>query len=153
MVKCLVLWLWWIWYYTFEAIIPKSTLTFIDIWNSTSLRRNLLRLQYTCCTVQKTSGRPHGSPLVWPCQWPSSQPLSSPQFSHNDSLWALGITKVTGSKVWTIGRVWNCLDAHLSQIVCDINGVVNWCIVLVEMPLTRFEECSPLPTESLAELP
>ena len=35
-----------------------------------------------------TSGRPHGSPLVWSCQWPSSQPLSSPQLSHNDSLWA-----------------------------------------------------------------
>ena len=27
------------------------------------------------------------------CQWPSSQPLSSPQLSHNDCLWALGITK------------------------------------------------------------
>ena len=27
------------------------------------------------------------------CQWPSSQPLSSPQLSHNDSLWAEGITK------------------------------------------------------------
>ena len=35
----------------------------------------------------------HGSPLVWACQWPSSQPLSSPQWSHNDSLWAKGITK------------------------------------------------------------
>ena len=35
----------------------------------------------------------HRSPLVWACQWPSSQPLSSPQLSHNDSLWALGITK------------------------------------------------------------
>ena len=33
------------------------------------------------------------SPLVWACQWPSSQPLSSPQLSHNDSLWAYGITK------------------------------------------------------------
>ena len=30
---------------------------------------------------------------MWACQWPSSQPLSSPQFSHNDSLWALGISK------------------------------------------------------------
>ena len=30
---------------------------------------------------------------MWACQWPSSQPLSSPQLSHNDSLWALGITK------------------------------------------------------------
>ena len=35
----------------------------------------------------------HGSPLVWACQWPSSQSLSSPQLSHNDSLWAQGITK------------------------------------------------------------
>ena len=32
-----------------------------------------------------TSGRSHGSPLVW-----ASQPFSSPQLSHNDSLWALG---------------------------------------------------------------
>ena len=61
--------------------------------------------------------------------------------------------KVTGSKVSTIGRVRNCLDAHLGQIVCDKDGVVDWCIVLVEMPQTRFEECWPLPTESLPELP
>ena len=47
----------------------------------------------------------------------------------------------------------NCLDVHLSQIVCDKDGVVDWCIVLVEMPLTRFEECWPLPKESLFELP
>ena len=43
----------------------------------------------------------------------------------------------------------NCLDAHLGQIVCDKDGVVYWCIVLVEMPLTRFEECWPFPTKSL----
>ena len=30
---------------------------------------------------------------------------------------------------------------------------MDWCIVLVEMPLTRFEECWPLQTESLRELP
>ena len=47
----------------------------------------------------------------------------------------------------------NCLDAHLGQIVCDKDGVLEWCIVLVEMPLTRFEECWPLPMESLPELP
>ena len=47
----------------------------------------------------------------------------------------------------------NCLDARLSQIVCDKDGVVDWCIVLVEMQLTRFKECWPLPTESLAEPP
>ena len=37
--------------------------------------------------------------------------------------------KVTGSKVWTIGTVTNCLEAHLGQIVCDKDGVVDWCIV------------------------
>ena len=61
--------------------------------------------------------------------------------------------KVTESNVWTIGRVTNCVDAHLGQIVCNKDGVVDWCIVLVEMPLTRFEECWPLPKESLPELP
>ena len=45
------------------------------------------------------------------------------------------------------------LDAHLVQIVWDKDGVVDWCIVLVEMPLILFEECWPLPTESLPEFP
>ena len=63
------------------------------------------------------------------------------------------LAKVTGSKIWTIGTVRNCLDAHLSQIVCDKDGVVDWCIVLLEMPLTRFEEYWPLLLESLPELP
>ena len=57
------------------------------------------------------------------------------------------------SKIWTIGTVKNCLDTHLGQIVCDKDGVVDWCIVLMEMPLTWFEECWPFPTESLPELP
>ena len=61
--------------------------------------------------------------------------------------------KVTVSKVWTIGRLRNCLDAHLGQIVCDKDEVMDWWIVLVEMPLTRFEECWPLPTAFLPELP
>ncbi len=47
----------------------------------------------------------------------------------------------------------NSLDAHLCQIVSDKVGDVDWCIVLVEMPQTRFEECWPLPTEFLPELP
>ena len=47
----------------------------------------------------------------------------------------------------------NSLDAHIDQIVCDKDGVVDWCIVLVEMPLTRVEEGWPLPEESLPELP
>ena len=45
------------------------------------------------------------------------------------------------------------VDAHLAQIVCDKDGVVDWCIILVEMPLTRFEEYWPLLIESLLELP
>ena len=60
-------------------------------------------------------------------------------------------SELTGRKVWTIGRMRNCLDAHLGQIVCDKDEVVDWCIILVEMPLTRFEECWPLATESLPE--
>ncbi len=36
---------------------------------------------------------------------------------------------------------------------CDKDEVVDWYIVLVEMPLSQFEECWPLPTESLPELP
>ena len=61
--------------------------------------------------------------------------------------------KASWKSAWTIGRMRNCLDAHIGQIVCDKEGVVDWCIVLLEMPLTRFEECWPLPTESLPELP
>ena len=63
-------------------------ITIVHTLNSSPLRGNLFRLQCTCCTVPTTSGRTHGSPLVWACQWPSSQPLSSSQLSHNDSLWA-----------------------------------------------------------------
>ncbi len=42
--------------------------------------------------------------------------------------------------------------------ICDKDGVVDWYIVLVEMPLTQFEGCWPLPketlpTETLPELP
>ena len=70
-----------------------ALLLIVQTWNSSPLRSNLPRLQCTCCIVPTTSARLHGSSLVWECQWPSSQPLSSPQFSHNNSLWALGITK------------------------------------------------------------
>ena len=65
----------------------------VHTWNFSSLRSNLLRQQSSCCTVPVTSGRSHGSPLLWACKWPSSQTLSFPQLSHNDSLWALGISE------------------------------------------------------------
>ena len=64
----------------------------VHTWKSSPLRSNLLRLKCTC-TAPTTSARPHRSPLVWACQRPLSQPLSSTHLSHNDSLWALGITK------------------------------------------------------------
>ena len=47
--------------------------------------------------------------------------------------------KSQGARSRLEGGVRNCFDANLGQIVCDKAGVVNWCIVLVEMPLTRFE--------------
>ena len=39
------------------------------------------------------------------------------------------------------------------QIDWDKDGVVDWCIILVEMTLARFEKCWPLPTASLPEIP
>ena len=129
----------------FQTFIVWALLLIIHTWNSSPLRSNLLWLQCTCCTVPSIFGKSHGSPLVWACQWPSLQPLSSPQLSHNDSLWALGIIKSHREQGQIIGRLMNWLDSHLAQIVHDKDGVVDWCIVLVEMPLTRFEECWPLP--------
>ena len=70
-----------------------ALLLIVHTWNSSPLQSNLLWLQYNCCTVPTTSGRPHGSPLVWACQSPSSQPLSSPQLSHKDSFWTYWIIK------------------------------------------------------------
>ena len=74
-------------------------------WNSSPLRRYLLRLQYTFSTVPTNSERPHGSPLVWACQWPLSQSLSFPQLSHNDSLWAKGVTKSHRKQGLDYGKV------------------------------------------------
>ena len=70
----------------------------MGIFIDSTLRSNLLRLQYTCFTGPITSGRPHKSTLVWACQWPLSHPFSSSQLSHNDSLWALGISKSHGEQ-------------------------------------------------------
>ena len=80
-------------YNKFPDFFLWALLLIVHTWNSRHLRSNLLRQQCAYSTVPTTSGRPHGSPLVWACQWSSSQPLSSPQLSHNDSLWAKGISK------------------------------------------------------------
>ena len=92
-----------------------SLLLIVHTWNSSPLLSDLLWLKYICFTVPTTSGKPHGSPLVWACQWPSSQPLSSPQLSHNNTLWEEGISKshrVQGLDYWEGVE----LDAHLGQI-------------------------------------
>ena len=73
---------------SFQTFFVWALLLIVHTWNSSPLQVYLLQLQCTSCTVPTTSGRPHGSPLVWACQWPSSQFLSSPQLFHNDSLWA-----------------------------------------------------------------
>ena len=80
-------------YSVWQTFFVWALLFIVHTWNSSPLRSNLLRLQCTCSTVPTTSGRPHGSPIVWACQWPSSQTLSSPQLFHNDSLWGFGLTK------------------------------------------------------------
>ena len=74
-------------YDNFPDFFIWELLLIVHTWNSSPLRSTPLRLQCTC-TAPTTSGRPHGSPLVWVCQRPSSQPLSSTQLYHNDSLWA-----------------------------------------------------------------
>ena len=76
-----------------QTFFVWALLLIVHTWNYSPLRSNILRLQCTCCTVPTTSERPHESPHVWACLWPGSQPLSSPLLSHNDSLWALRITK------------------------------------------------------------
>ena len=78
---------------SFQTFFIWALSLIVHTWNSSPLQSNLLRLQCTSCTIPTTSGRPHGSPLMWACQWPSSQPLSSPQLSHNNNLWAEGISK------------------------------------------------------------
>ena len=70
-----------------------------------------------------------------------------------DSLWVYGITKSHREQG---------LDYREAEEQSGCSSLSNslwqgwswdWCIVLVEIPLTRFEECWPLQTEYLAELP
>ena len=135
----------------FTDFFVRALLLIVHTWNSCPLRSNLLGIQCTCCTVLTTSGRLHGSPLCVSVSMifvRASLISSIVSYRH-----PLNNQKSQAGRVWTIERVKNCLDAHLGQIVCDKDGIVDWCIVLLEMPLTRFEECWPLPKESLPELP
>ena len=49
----------------FQTFFVWALLLIVLAWNSSPLWSNLLRLQFTCCTVPTTSERTHGSPLVW----------------------------------------------------------------------------------------
>ena len=44
-------------------------------------------------------------------------------------------------------------DPHLCQVVCHHDGLVGGCVILMEVPLARFEEFWPLAAKSLPELP
>ena len=123
---------------SFQTFFVCALLLILLTWNSSPLRSNLQQLQCICWTFPKTSERPYGSPLEWACQWLSSHPLSSSQLSHNDSLWTLGITKSHREQCLDYKEGEELYDAHLGQIVGDKDGVVNWFIVLVEMPRIRF---------------
>ena len=122
--------------------------TFIDSTHMKLLWSNLLQLQCTCCNVPTTSGRPHGSPFVWECQWPSSQPLSSTQLSHNNSLWAEGISKSHREQ----GLDYREAEELFWCPSCSNGLWQGWSCGLVYCP-GGFEECWPPPTESLPELP
>ena len=126
---------------SFQTFFVCALLLIVHTWNSSPLRSNLPRLQCTC-TVPTTME-------VLLCERVND--LRHSLFHLLNYLITTAselreYPKVTGSKVWTIETARNCLDAHLGQIVCDKDGVVDWCIVLVEMPLTRLEKCWPLPT-------
>ena len=135
----------------FPDIFRMGIFLIVHIWNSSPRWSNFLRLQFICCTVPTTSGRPHGSPLVWACQWRSSQPVLSPQLSHNDSHWAYGITKSLkeqgldyreGEKqFWcpscsnSMWQGWNCGLAHcpggnafdsIWRVLVSSDGISSW---------------------------
>ena len=136
---------------SFQTFFIWPLLLIIHTWNSSPLRSNLLRLQCTYSTVPTTSGRPHGSPLVWACQWPSSQPLLSPQLSHNDSVWAWGITenhreqgldnREGGELSWcsycsnSLRQRWNCGLVYcpagnatdpIWKVLASSDGITSW---------------------------
>ena len=61
--------------------------------------------------------------------------------------------KVTRGHIWTAGRVRDGFGPHLCQVVCHHDGLVGGCVILVEVPLARFEEYWPLAAKSLPKLP
>ena len=114
-----------------------ALLLIVHTWNSSPLRSNLLRLQCTC-TVPTTSGRPHGSPLVWVCQWPSNslwqgwscRLVHYPGGNATDPIWRVlassqGISSwnfnIVTLTLWPInsGVLTSLLLSHLSSSLTD----------------------------------
>ena len=132
----------------FPDFFVWALLLIVHTWNSSPLRSNLLQLQCTCCTVPRTSGRPHRCPLVWACQSPSSQPLSSPHLTHNDSLCSSkGIIKsylyyregeeVSWCPSWSnsLWQRWSCGLMHcpggnatepIWRVLASSDGISSW---------------------------
>ena len=82
----------------FQTFFVWALLLIVHTWNYSPIRSNLLRPQCTCCTVPTTSGRPHGSPLVWastdgisswsPLKLPYSNPNPNPLANQ---LWCIDL--------------------------------------------------------------
>ena len=79
----------------FQTFFVWALLLIVYTWNSSPIRSNLLLAAMHLL---------YRSNNFWEAPWKSSyvsvsmtssQPLSSPQLSHNDSLWAKGITKMS----------------------------------------------------------
>ena len=97
----------------------------------------------------------------WKAPWKSScvsasMTIVTPSFFSTIVSWRQPLSlandqKSQGTRSRLYGG-WGTVNAHLGQIVYDKDGVVEWWIVLVEMLLTRFEECWSLPMEFLQTL-
>ena len=63
---------------SFQTFFVWALLLIVNTWNSTPLWSNLLRLQFTCCTVPTISGRPHGISSWTPLKPQHSNPNPNP---------------------------------------------------------------------------
>ena len=78
----------------FPDFFVWALLLIVHTWNSSLLRSNLLQLQCTSCTVTTTSGRPHGSPLVWGLPWGLPWGLLWPGMVAPDRVLSMGQTEL-----------------------------------------------------------
>ena len=127
---------------SFQTFFVWELLLIIHAWNSSPLLSNLLRLSMNLLYRSNNFWKAPMEVLL--CELSLTFVTASFISSIVSSHWEQGLD---------YRGVRNCFDAHLGQIVSDKDGVVHCYSVLVEMPLSRFEECWLLPTEFLPELP